>query len=53
MFCNSCKNREGRTGELDIWVDDCITNFKDEAPSGRYSNSYAPSGYAIEEETPF
>jgi len=46
------KNREGRTGELDIWVDDCITNFKDEAPSGKYSNSYA-SHYEVEEETPF
>jgi replicative DNA helicase len=30
------KNREGRTGELDIWVDDCITNFKDEAPTANY-----------------
>jgi replicative DNA helicase len=46
------KNREGRTGELDIWVDDCITNFKDEAPSGRYPNSYT-SHYEVEEETPF
>ena len=30
------KNREGRTGELNIWVDDCITNFKDEAPTANY-----------------
>lgn len=46
------KNREGRAGELNIWVDDCITNFKDEAPSGSYSNSYR-SHYEVEEETPF
>jgi replicative DNA helicase len=46
------KNREGRAGELNIWVDDCITNFKDEAPSGSYSNSYR-SHYEIEEEIPF
>ena len=30
------KNREGRTGELDIWVDNCITNFKDEVPTANY-----------------
>jgi len=46
------KNREGRAGELNIWVDDCITNFKDEAPSGSCSNSYRPH-YEVEEETPF
>ncbi|WP_082331515.1 replicative DNA helicase [Lascolabacillus massiliensis] len=46
------KNREGRTGNIDFWVDDCITNFKDEAPSGSYSNSYK-SHYEVEEETPF
>ena len=46
------KNREGRTGNIDFWVDDCITNFKDEAPSGSYSNSYR-SHYEVEEETPF
>ncbi|WP_294081494.1 DnaB-like helicase C-terminal domain-containing protein, partial [Proteiniphilum sp. UBA5384] len=35
---NTCKiriakNREGRTGEFDFWVDDYITNFLDEDPS--------------------
>lgn len=33
------KNREGRTGELDIWVDNCITNFKDEVPTANYVRS--------------
>lgn len=50
------KNREGRTGELNIWVDDCITNFKDEAPTGNYASpGYNDKKYNLidTEETPF
>lgn len=49
---NTCKiriakNREGRTGEFDFWVDDYITNFLDEDPSTRnipqyYNNENTP-----------
>lgn len=31
-FIRVAKNREGRTGDISFWVDDCITNFLDEAP---------------------
>lgn len=50
------KNREGRTGELDIWVDNCITNFKDEAPTANYASpGFVESFYNDndKEETPF
>ena len=40
------KNREGRTGELDVWVDDYVANFKDVAPSG----SYVSAGYKKEKD---
>jgi replicative DNA helicase len=50
------KNREGRTGELDIWVDNCITNFKDEVPNAHYASpEFEETLYSDnnKEETPF
>lgn len=34
-FIRVAKNREGRTGDISFWVDDCVTNFLDEAPKSR------------------
>ena len=39
------KNREGRTGIIPFWVDDAITNFKDQAPTGSNPSGYATPGY--------
>jgi replicative DNA helicase len=33
-FIRVAKNREGVVGDISFWVDDCITNFRDEAPTG-------------------
>lgn len=34
-FIRVAKNREGRTGDISFWVDDCVTNFLDDAPMSR------------------
>ncbi len=47
------KNREGRTGELDIWVDNCITNFKDEVQNAHYASPEFEESDNNKEEAPF
>ena len=47
------KNREGQTGELDIWVNDSISVFGDEKPYGFVPPPIAPQNFYEPKENEF